>query len=592
MTTDDSQVIWDLSDLFSHPEDPSLQNVLTETTRRATEFRETVQGTLVDQSAPQLAEICRWYESILTPLYKASQYIHLMYAVDTSNEIVKSLVAHIDTEQSKIQNILVFFRLELAKIPPSRMKALTQDPAIHPYRYILEMIEKTACFNLSEPEEKILTLMELTGPVAWKKLYGELTSAFTFEFTQDGNTRVLTGDELRAKRHDPDPEVRQQAMKLFLSRYYENKLIFTQIFTQVVKSFETDRQLRGFQTAIQVMNVENDLDDSAVDALHRVTTDSYPLVARYYRYKSDLLRLPNQSLADIYAPMPQSNQKFSWQESKKIVLDSFAKFDSQFFDFASDMFSSNRIHATVTPNKRGGAFCSSSTPDVRPYVLVNFLGQSRDIATLAHELGHAIHDRFCEQNSLMSYHPILPLAETASVFSEMIVTDYLLSIVTDPHEKRAILCSKLEDIFATSYRQNSFSRFEMAVHAAMENRHLSVDDIGDLYWQELHAMFGDSVRYPSEYRWEWMTIPHIVKVPFYVYAYNFGNLLVIALYQHYLDSGPDFIPKFKAFLAAGSSDSPKTIAAKIGIHFEDPNFWNKSIRYIERLIDELEALPK
>jgi oligoendopeptidase F len=274
------------------------------------------------------------------------------------------------------------------------------------------------------------------------------------------------------------------------------------------------------------------------------------------------------------------------------VLECFSAFDDDFYKMAKTMFDEDRIDAPVSHGKKGGAFCYGSTPELRPYIMLNFLGKQQDIFTIAHELGHAVHDFFSAKQTLLNYHPILPLAETASVFSEMLVTDLLLKRDTDPTTKKAILTDKLESIFATSHRQNMFSRFEITAHKTISKRLMSSDELCELYKSELNMMFGKSIRYTDEYSWEWSSIPHIYEVPFYVYAYNFGNLLVMALYQSYLEDGKLFIPKYKQFLSMGSSASPFDIAKLVGANINSIDFWEKSLLYIEKLIFDLEGLVK
>ena len=386
-----------------------------------------------------------------------------------------------------------------------------------------------------------------------------------------------------------DPKVRREAMKLVDSEYEKNSMVITHIFNNIIKDYNVERKLRGYKSAISIRNTGNDLDDKAVASLHAVTKKSYPLVQRYYKLKKKILKLDDITLADIYAPMPQTSKKYSWDEAKKIVLDSFKDFDQEFHDFAKVMFDEHRIDAPVEAKKRGGAFCSGSTPDIKPYVLVNFMGKPRDVMTLAHELGHAIHDFYAARQSLFNYFPILPLAETASVFSEMIVTDKLLKEETNKKERQALLTEKLEDIFATSHRQNMFSSFEHVVHDKITGSILSTDDLKSLYKEELTAMFGTSVTIPDEYEWEWSTIPHIFEWPFYVYSYNFGNLLVMALYEQYKEAPETFPDKLKELLECGGSKSPKDILKIVKADITKEAFWEKSLTYIEGLLDELES---
>ncbi len=581
---------WDLSDLFSSYRDPNINFILEEGEKKASAFLEQYKGKCKTLSPSQLERAFHEIETIWTPVYKVSQYIHLLYSLDTGNDDIKALVDKVDEAESTLSNLMVFFHLELAKMPKTAFQRFENNPDLKTYAYTLSRIRKTAKYTLSEKEEKVITLKDLTGINAFQKLYSDLTSGFQFECELDGVKKIMNGSELRALRYHPKPEVRRSAMKLFFSRYEENELIIGHIFNAIIKNCGIERKTRGYLTPISVRNTENDLEEASVKALHEVTTGSYPLVRRYYKMKAKLLDLPDFTLADIYAPMPDSTLFFPWDEAKNSVLKAFRVFDEDFYNMARIMFEEKRIDAPVSPKKRGGAFCSSSTPDIKPYVLLNFLGKQRDVSTLAHELGHALHAMLSSNQTLSHFHACLPLAETASVFSEMLVTDVLLKEVKDKRAKQTLLTEKLEDIFATSHRQNMFSRFESGVHDQIEKERMSTKALCHAYDSELKLMFGDSVNYTSEYRWEWASIPHIFEAPFYVYAYNFGNLLVLALYQHYLNYGKAFVPKLKAMLSLGSSASPRQITSVAGIDITKAAFWEGSIQYIKQLVDQLEAL--
>jgi len=377
-------------------------------------------------------------------------------------------------------------------------------------------------------------------------------------------------------------------MKLFFSHHEDNALVINHLYNSLVKDFGIEVGLRGYKNPISMMNTSNDLSDEAIQALNDVTTESYSLVNRYYKIKAKMLGMDEMTLADIYAPLPQASKTYSFNEAKNLVLEGFKSFDEEFYSLAKSMFDENRIDAPIEPTKRGGAFCASSTPDLKPYVFLNYTGKVRDVSTMAHELGHAIHAMLASDQKLINYHSILPLAETASIFSEMVLTDSLLKKESDVEVKKSMLTGKLEDIFASSHRQNMFSSFEIASHAAINEALQSPQDLCDLYEVELKKMFGDSVIFTPEYAWEWSSIPHIFNVPFYVYAYNFGNLLVFALYQQYLEEGESFKPKYKQFLSMGSSASPAEIAALVGADISHPDFWRKSLKYIETLVDQLE----
>ena len=585
-------ITWDLSDLYSSPGDDLIEQTLVKIVQQAQEFNSLYKGKLHTLSTNEWVSLFNDYQSIKTDLYKTAQYASLELSTDTQNDVLKALQARVEDISTQISNLLLFFTLECSQLSDDKVQSLVSEDVLSEYAYFFKRQKDNATYKLSELEEKIITLKDLTGENGYKKLYRELTSAFSFEFEYDGELQTLNGTQLRNLRMHKDAAVRRRAMKLFYSRYEEHQITITHVFNNLFKDFNVERELRGYDSAIQVRNVVNDLSAKAVDSLHQVTTASNILVQRYYKIKSDIINLPDLTLADIYAPMPTSNKIYSFDESKEIVLKGFAAFDDDFYRFAKEMFDEKRIHAPVLPTKQGGAYCSGYTPDVKPYVMLNHLGKARDVSTMAHELGHAIHDMFACKQQLINYHPILPLAETASVFSEMIITDLLLAEVTDDETKQSILTEKLEDIFATSHRQNMFSCFEMAAHDKVMKGLPSVEDYCSIYHDGLKQMFADSVIIPAEYRWEWSTIPHFINVPFYVYAYNFGNLLVMALYQQYKEEGQSFIPKLKEVLSAGSLMDPVSITKIVGADIESPAFWQKSIVYIESLINELETLRR
>jgi|TARA_B110000467_G_scaffold79175_1_gene71549 oligoendopeptidase F len=579
---------WDLTDLFNGVDDPKINESLALSGDRAVAFKHKYQNKVKDLTPLDLNHAYTAFIEVFEPIYRVHQFGSLSLSTNTSDDAIKSLSSRIEENLSSVSNKILFFSLELAE--RDDLKTLEFSKGLEDFRYNIEQTRKTKKYNLTEKEEQLINLKSLTGKSAFKKMYSEYTSTFSFDFEIDGEVKKMTGAELRSLRQHPNPDIRHRAMDTFFAKYSENKLIFTHIFNDIIKDFNMDRNLRGYPSSINVMNVNNDIDDSAVNALMDVTTESNTLVQRYYKLKRKMLGLNELTLADIYAPLPNANKTYTWNEAQKLVLDAFASFDDEFYTLAKSMFNLNRIDGPAVPNKRGGAFCSSSTPDLKPYVLLNFTGKLRDVSTMAHELGHAIHAMLSTSQHLFNYHPIMPLAETASVFSEMILTDKFLKEMDDKDAKIALLTNKLEDIFATSHRQNMFSRFEVKTHKIISERLMSSDELCEAYREELEEMFGDSVAYSDIYNWEWASIPHMLNVPFYVYAYNFANLLVIALYQQYLDEGDSFVPKFKTFLGSGSSASPSELTKTMGVDINNPDFWRQSMKYIEGMIDQLEEL--
>ncbi len=587
-----NDVRWDLSELFSDISDPNIETTLKKTIKSANEFAFKYRQKIAQLSSKELLICFQEMEHFLGDFYKVDQFVNLKHSIDTSDEKIKTLLEKIDDLSAEFVNLILFLKLELGKLKREKFQEFLLSPELKDYRYYLELIKKNAKYHLSEKEEKIINLKSLTSSVSAKKLYQVLTSSFEFKFKLEGEIKTLNGSELRNLRHHSSPTIRRSAMKLFFQKYQENETVLNYLFSVILKDYEIEKDLRGFKTSIQVMNVHNDLENKVVDVLHKVTTESNFLVERYYQLKQKILDLPQMTLADIYAPLPQSKKYFSWDSAKEIVLTSLEKFDHDFYLKANLMFEQKRIDAPIELKKRGGAYCSSSLPSLNPYVLLNFLGKERDVSTMAHELGHAIHSQYSKKQNLFNFSAILPLAETASVFCEMLITDYFLQTEKDKMAKISLLTSKLEDIFATSHRQNMFSRFEMMVHKLIMQQRITSQEFCEIYLQELKLMFGKAVKYTPEYNWEWASIPHMFEMPFYVYAYNFGNLLVLAMYQKYLEEGASFIPKYQQFLSMGSSASPRNIANIMGIDFSSAQFWQKSIKYIEKMLDNLENLVK
>jgi len=582
-------ITWDLSELSPSDTDPSLAQRLQATLKDANTFAHTYRGRIAGLSAHELGIALEAYDQLLQPFYVVSQFAHLRQSVDTQDDGIKALVDQVETDGATLSNQLVFFQLEIGQAPPSVHEQWLADPALSTRRYQVALLIKTAPYQLTEPEEKWIALKDITGVNAMTAMVNEWVSSFEYPWETDGKIERLNGSQLRALRHDPDPSVRDRAMTLYLNRVAEQSVVLGAAFKSVIKDFNIERQARGFPTPRSVKLIGADLDEDMVSMIERVTVASYPLVQRYYRIKRQLLGLPVLTLADIYAPLPEAAERYTWEEATQLVLDSFRAFDPTFYDMANRMMDRHRIDAPVRPTKQGGAYCSSSIPGIDPFVMTNFLGRSRDVATLAHELGHAIHAMCCAHQPLAYYHPILPLCETASVFAEMLVTDRLLAQAPTVASKQALLCEKLEDIFATSHRQTLFSRFEQHAHAICSERLPATRELCDLYRQELGLMFGDAVGIPDHYQWEWLSIPHLIESPFYVYSYNMGNLLVMSLYQQYKQQGPSFVGPYRRFLSAGSSMSPVDIGQLAGITMTDESFWQQGIDAIEQLVSELEA---
>jgi len=341
---------------------------------------------------------------------------------------------------------------------------------------------------------------------------------------------------------------------------------------------------------MSVRNLTNDVPDEAVDTLLDVTRKNSKVFHRYFKIKAKLLGLDKLRRFDIYAPVAKSEKKFDYNDATKMVFDSFRSFDPQIAEMAQRVFDQEHVDGEVRKGKRDGAFCWSVLPDLTPYVLLNFQGRARDVATMAHELGHAIHAMLASQHSAFTWHSSLPLAETASTFGEMMLTEKLLAEETDDAVRRDILFKQMDDAFATILRQVYFALFERDAHKKIQEN-ASVDELSALYMENLKEQFGDAVEISDEFKWEWVSIPHIYHTPFYVYAYSFGQLLVFSLYQQFKAEGDSFKPKYLKILSAGGSEAPAKILAEAGVNIRSAEFWQGGFDVLSRMVDELEKLP-
>jgi oligoendopeptidase F len=361
-----------------------------------------------------------------------------------------------------------------------------------------------------------------------------------------------------------------------------------EIYKTLVSDWKSENlQLRRFSSPIATRNLGNDIPDQAVDALLVVCEKNAEVFQQYFRLKARICGIKPMSRYHIYAPHKTEQKRYRYQDAAKMVLSAYRGFSPQLADLAERVFQERHIDARTQPGKLGGAYCYSVVPGMTPYVMLNFTGEARDIAAMAHELGHAVHGMMAAHHSVFTFHSTLPLAETASVFGERILSDALMTQERDRKVKQGLLLAQLDDIYATVLRQAYFVRFENRAHAMIADG-ATVEDLAGTYLGELRQQFGKDVRVPDEFRWEWLTIPHIFASPFYCYSYSFGNLLVLALYRMYREQGPPFVPKYLDLLAAGGSRSPQEILAGIGVDASSESFWQSGFDTIRSMVIELE----
>jgi oligoendopeptidase F len=582
---------WDLSEMLPAPTEEIIRERLDNLEESVQTFEAARETLSPDMDPEQLLAIIQQYEATAEQIYLVGAYGSLWFSENTQSPEALTYRNRIMQTWTQIQNRTLFFSLWWKSLEDEEAARLLPDAEEHAdYRHFLEEMRLFKPFTLDEKSEQIINTKDANGVDALMTLYSMLTNRLEFKLSIDGEEKTITRGELSSYYYSPDPEVRAAAYKELYRVYSNEASILAQIYANRVRDWYSENvELRGFASPIAVRNKANDIPDEAVEALLTVARRNAPVFQRYFDLKAQWLGLDKLRRYDVYAPLTKSDKKVPYNEAVQSVLEVFEQFDPIIAKQARRVFDQNHIDSEIRKGKRSGAFCSTVTPKLTPYVLVNYTGQVRDVATLAHELGHAIHSMMAEHHSLLTQHASLPLAETASVFSEMIMTDRLLAVETDPLVRRDILATAVDDIYATVLRQAYFVLFEQEAHQAiLENK--SQQELNQIYLNNLREQFGESVEITDEFQYEWVSIPHIYSTPFYCYAYSFGQLLVLALYRRYQQEGDAFKPGYLKMLAYGGSARPAQILEEAGIDMTDPAFWQGGFDVIRDMIDELAAI--
>ncbi len=528
---------WNLRELYPSFDSPDLQMAFDNVEEQVLSF-EGIRGKLApDIDASQFMEFVRASEQTARIINKIYAFTGLSFAADTQDQIAQTYMARVQQFAAEMQNRTLFFSLWWKDLDDRNAERLMSSAG--DYRYYLEEIRHFKPHTLSEPEEKIVNIKDVTGTGALVTLYDAITNRYVFKLDVDGETRELTRGQLMAYVQGSDPDLRAQAYQALYRVYGADGPILGQMYqTRARDWYNENIGLRKFSSPMSVRNLQNDIPDEAVDALLDVARKNTKIFQRYFKLKAKQLGVPSGKLRryDIYAPIANSDKKFDYDAAAGMVFDSFNSFDPKLAEMAQRVFDQQHVDSEVRKGKRDGAFCWSVLPDMTPYVLLNYQGRARDVATMAHELGHAIHSMLASHHSTFTYHSSLPLAETASTFGEMMLTDKLLTEEKDEAVRRDILFKQVDDAYATIMRQSYFALFEKQAHEMIQ-KNASVNDIAAAYMENLKEQFGDAVEISDEFQWEWVSIPHIYHTPFYVYAYAFGQLLVFSLYQQFRTEG-------------------------------------------------------
>ncbi len=594
MSTITAERGWDLSPLYKGPGDPRIDQDLESLQKLAKTFRRDFRGRIDSDrlSADLLVAALKNYDDLQRKGLVPYLYAHLLFSQDSRPDAHKALLARVRELWSAVSQEVLFFELEILKIDQARFLEILKDPEAAAYAHYLQQLRAHAPYTLSEEVEQALKRKDLSGKEAFVQLFEELTSSLRFTFTMPGEEteREVTGEELLSLLHHPQRETRERAYTCFLEKHAENALVLTSCFNNLLLDHAKEVELRRYPEIMTPTHLSSETEPVMVERMMEVTEDNYSLAQEYFTLKRDLLGLGEMKNTDLYAPLSAAERKVSFDEARTLVIDSFRAFSARLADEADAFFREGCIDVDPAPGKTGGAFCMGMLPGLSPYVLLNYTGNLRDVSTLAHELGHGVHFSLSQAQNLFHYHASLPMAETASVFGEMLLTRHLLAHEQDPQVKISLLCAKLEDIIATTFRQTVLTRFEQAAHNKRADGLLSPDDYCRLWSEENARLFGDAVTMIEPYRWGWSYISHFIHARFYCYSYVFGELLVLALYQKYLEEGDAFVPRYMDLLSQGGSRNPQEMLAPLGINLADPDFWQKGYDAVRGLLEELKAL--
>jgi oligoendopeptidase F len=585
-----NDLTWNTALLYSAPDAPELETDLCAFDGLAAAFRERYFEKIASLEIAAILAAIQEYEAMQVLMAKPFCYAHLLFAADSGNETNRALSQRCSELGNRLSQQLLFFDLELMGLPDERFEALSALPEAASYVHFLQGIRKFRPYTLKENEERLLTRKNLTGVNAFTKLYDELSASFTYLMELDGKEQEFTGEELLGLQHHPSGDVRFRSMTTFLEKHGEHSIVFNSVFNNMSLDHGQEMELRGYSTPIQPTNIGNEIPDDAVEHLMTVTESNYGLAQEYFLLKARMMGIDKLRNCDVYAPVAEADKKYTFDEARKMVVDSYTDYDPNYGRIVNAFFDERRVDVFPRAGKSGGAFAMGISPVAPPFLLLNYTGTLRDLATIAHEAGHGLHFVLAQKQTMINYHAPLPLAETASVFGEMLLTRKMLDRETDPVIRKSLLCAKIEDIIATTFRQTVLTRFELRLHNERKGGLLSNDRVAEIWLEENGRLYGDTVEMIPAYRWGWSYISHFIHARFYCYSYTFAELLVLALFQKYREEGDSFKPGYNRLLESGGALSPADTARLAGIDITESGFWQKGYDFLEGLIEELKGI--
>jgi oligoendopeptidase F len=584
---------WDLTDLVDDSSTKKVAELVANIKEDVKEFENNRRILKPDLSISIFEGLVHKIENILEDLSTVNSFAHLKYAANTSSNEAAALVLQMEKLSSEVSNQMLFFDLWFKKELDKNNAQRLIDSISTVYREYLRHKRLIAKYSLNESEEKIINTLEVTGLGALIKIYDRMTNNFEFTVVKKrGNKKIIktfkNKEKLLSLVRSPKANEREYAYKALLKTYEKNSGVLGEIYQNLVTQWRDENiSIRGFNSAISVRNIYNNIDDATVETLLSVCKENAYLFHNYFLEKARLIGVKKLRRYDLYAPISNSNiLKFTFKNAAKLVSDTFYKFNPRFGIYTERLFKENHIDSEIRNGKTGGAFCYTVSPQRTPYVLLNFDGMMRDVSTMAHEFGHAIHSIFASNKPILVSHAPLPLAETASVFGEMLLNEEFYKKLNG-EKKQIFLAEQIDDMYATIMRQAFFTIFEIEAHKHIVEQSVTIDNISNLYIDNLKDQFGNSIRISDDFKWEWLYIPHFFHTPFYCYAYSFGNLLVLSLYQQYREEGKSFISKYLKILSAGGSEKPETLLKDSGFDITEASFWQQGFDLIKTKIKKL-----
>ena len=579
---------WNLSDLYPGINSKELNSDREKVFELAKKFNVDYRRRVAELSREEFAKAISTYEEIVQIMGRIGSFAYLQWSTSTDDANLGKFLQASNELSSDVSQALTFFNVEWLQLSDEKADRLIESEELKKWKHYLEVSRLYKNHTLSEDAEKVMSAKSVTGRSAWNRYFDETLGAakFTFEGEEYSEQEVLS------KLHNKDRNVRKAAHKSLTNTFEELSRTLTFVFNTILADKYTNDKLRKYESWIDSRHLSNQTDRSTVDSLISAVKDAYPTVQRYYRLKKRLLNLDQLYDYDRYAPISKTSKEIRWSEAREMVLDAYSDFHPEMGRIASLFFEKHWIDAAIKKGKRGGAYSASTVTNVHPYVFMNYDGQLRDVQTLAHELGHGVHQYLsASQGELQSSTP-LTTAETASVFGEMLVFDRLRSSLDDPKERLALLISKIDDTIATVFRQVSMNQFEDRIHnSRRKDGELSTEQFSDYWIETQKELYGDSITITDEYKLWWCYIPHFLHTPGYVYAYAFGELLVLALYDSYKKSDKKtFSENYIELLSAGGSDWPHHLISKMGLDIKEKGFWLNGLSLFEKMVTEAEEL--